>query len=266
MINFFSMALHFKPTQRIQQKMLARQTISIHKTFLNKITEYDSALGAELHVENQQQNMALSIPRSDRYGATIRVGFTGKNSLLYMEALMNQVLNAGKMQIDGISYRVSLDPQQNEIWQKIATWGDLAAPSEQHIIKVHFATPMAINHERKNGRQVANILPIPQLVFRSLYRRWQSLGGPKLPEDFLEWLDDYGCVISRHHIQSVAFYDGPRTQKGVVGPVTYTCLDGVSPYSNAIMSLVRLGFFTGVGYQTTRGMGCIRPLESSTHA
>ena len=266
MMTFISMALHFKPMQFIQHKILANQAKSVHGTFLNKITAYNRALGEELHTEHQQHNMSLSIPRSDRHSATVRVSFFGKNSLSYLEALMNQLLNSGTVKIDNVPYRVSLDPQQNQIWQKVSTWTDLTAPSNQRIIQVHFATPMSINHERKNGRQVASILPIPQLVFRSLYRRWQSLDGPELPKDFLEWLDDYGCVISRHHIQSVCFYDGPRTQKGFVGPVTYTCLDGDSPYSNVIVNLIRLGFFTGVGYQTTRGMGCIRPLERHDYA
>jgi CRISPR-associated endoribonuclease Cas6 len=116
-----------------------------------------------------------------------------------------------------------------------------------------------------------SLFPAPLDVFSGLSRRWQSLEGPALPDGLEHFLQVGGCVVSRYGLRSVEFRTSERTQIGFTGWVIYRVAyrspqtspnDNEATHIAALNALGRLAFFTGVGYQTARGMGATKVMVS----
>ncbi len=69
-------------------------------------------------------------------------------------------------------------------------------------------------------------------------------------------------MVSRHKLRTVQFRTKERTQIGFVGQVVYECRKKEVECVAALNSLAQLAHFTGVGYQTARGMGAVQVVTS----
>lgn len=115
------------------------------------------------------------------------------------------------------------------------------------------------------------MLPLPQMVFSGLARRWVDIAPPELAEviqkERLEqYLQEDGVIIvdydlKAHHVQFTT-----HEQRGFIGSCTYQLrgrrelANGESPLTlpQQIYLLAQLAFYSGVGYKTAMGLGQTR--------
>jgi CRISPR/Cas system endoribonuclease Cas6 (RAMP superfamily) len=70
-------------------------------------------------------------------------------------------------------------------------------------------------------------------------------------------------VVANYRLRTVEFRTQERTQIGFVGWAVYECRKLEAAHVSALNALARLAFFTGVGYQTARGMGAVKTTLSN---
>jgi CRISPR-associated endoribonuclease Cas6 len=173
---------------------------------------------------------------------------------ILVEALMQQhTLQLGRAAVTVRNVAISGTP-----WSGVASWADLLQEPPQSAMRFEFVTSTAIMKQDDQGRRFSALLPDPQDIFRGLACRWRRLGGPPLPDNLDDFLQTGGCVIAFHRLHTVEFQTSERTQIGFVGTVSYQCRKPDPVYVTTLNALARLAFFTGVGYQTARGMGLTR--------
>lgn len=104
--------------------------------------------------------------------------------------------------------------------------------------------------------------PDARILFSSLRKRWVKLGGADAGDAFDDW-------VSRHveqesaNIRNQVVYIKPRPVTGFIGQVTYRVYGTDLRWLAYLHLLADLTFWTGVGYQTTRGMGQTRRIPPS---
>lgn len=101
------------------------------------------------------------------------------------------------------------------------------------------------------------LFPTPIDLFSGLKKRWELLGGPSLPDRLINYIEGGGCLVSRYDLQTIESLLQERTQIGFVGSLVIETSPAESDCASALVMLGKLAFFTGLGYQTARGMGCV---------
>lgn len=141
-------------------------------------------------------------------------------------------------------------------WSGRSSYGELiarrvtAGANNGPRVTLLFSSPTAF---RSAGMQVP--LPTPELVFGSLVDRWNAFSNVA----FLSEMREFGervVAMSRYRLESRAVSNkGGSVTIGAVGQATYTAL-GSDRYWLAVMqALADFALFSGVGVQTTIGMG-----------
>lgn len=156
-------------------------------------------------------------------------------------------------------------------WTGNSSYRDLCAENtdkQARKITLHFATPTTFHSK---GIDVP--LPMPSLVFRSLLDRWNAFAPESLSTDILNFAEQY-VAVTRYRTET-AMPGGKQRSKhaGFIGDVTFTILNdnpslakhdpdlerllahAHNEYSRLIITLTEFAFFSGVGRQTTTGMG-----------
>jgi CRISPR-associated endoribonuclease Cas6 len=142
-------------------------------------------------------------------------------------------------------------------WTGVATAKDLwatnmAGPQRRGRVRLSFLSPTAFSR----GRSSTTLLPIGQLVFRSLIKTWNENTVPTI-DDALE-AELLGVIQEEaHEIHSVSplrFQD--HKLKGFVGSCEYSCGRKSSEDARRLLHLLSdFAFFAGVGLKRTMGMG-----------
>ncbi|GHV37304.1 hypothetical protein FACS1894187_13690 [Synergistales bacterium] len=124
------------------------------------------------------------------------------------------------------------------------------SPSETGL---HFVSPTGF---KRNNRQF--FLPLPELVFGSLLRKWRILVNPDA------W-PEIETVFSEVEIQSyrteshAVKLKNDRIQRGFCGKTEYSFRNLTEPQRSALSALATFAFFSGIGYKTSQGMGEVLP-------
>jgi CRISPR-associated endoribonuclease Cas6 len=109
---------------------------------------------------------------------------------------------------------------------------------------------------KRDDRQF--FLPLPELVFGSLLRKYRLLVHPDFyPE--LETIFPQIRVHSYNIANHAAQLRNNRILSGFCGETAYSFENLSDAESDALLVLAILGFFAGVGYKTTQGMGEVLP-------
>lgn len=125
------------------------------------------------------------------------------------------------------------------------------APPRQ--VTLSFASPVAF---KSGGMQMP--LPLPGLVFGSLVDRWNSFSPVRLSPD-LRRFGEEAMAISRYRLHSrPVAQKGGAVRIGGVGRITYTALRQDRYWQGVMALLADFALYSGVGVQTTTGMGQTR--------
>lgn len=126
-----------------------------------------------------------------------------------------------------------------------------------NTLSLKFLTPTTF----RVGRGREQPIPLPRLVFGSLLRTWNAF-APKSLDIALERLDSI-MIFSNWKGETCRVEAGNFCTVGFIGTFRYRMLDP-SPELRRILGLLAdFAFYAGVGWQTTHGLGQVRPASSS---
>jgi CRISPR-associated endoribonuclease Cas6 len=206
--------------------------------------------------------LSIALEEISHRDAKLRVNFMDESGQAYILSLMQAIYEQPNLRLGDVNCIVSgvghLVDRVIPSCCKLQTWNDLVNGSSKHCMFFNFMTPTAFNKCDEDGNRFTWLFPTTVELFTGLARRWRSLSGPSLPNSLEEYIFGGGCLVSSHELKTVKFNTKERTQIGFIGRVTYECRKNDPANINALNSLTRMSFFTGVGYQTARGMGAVR--------
>lgn len=135
------------------------------------------------------------------------------------------------------------------------------ALSRSVTLDFHSPTAFSLGRDKDTGEYRIRSQPDARTLFSTLRKRWSALGGIEPGDDFDAWV---GNQVEAEFVQS-------RTQKvivenrpvtGFVGQARYRVHGAKLDWLPLLHLLADLTFWTGVGYQTTRGMGQVRRIKA----
>jgi CRISPR-associated endoribonuclease Cas6 len=101
--------------------------------------------------------------------------------------------------------------------------------------------------------------PDPRTVFSALRKRWVSLGGFDAGDEFDAWVGK-SVEAAVQRVQMRRVWVEQHWVQGFMGTVRFEVYGAELRWLPYVYLLADLAFWTGVGYQTTRGMGQVRPI------
>jgi CRISPR-associated endoribonuclease Cas6 len=120
------------------------------------------------------------------------------------------------------------------------------------LLTLQFLTPTTF----RVGRYEQSF-PLPRWVFGSLLRTWNAFAPERLdiaPEEMETWV-----VLSNWKGETRRVELGGFRTVGFIGKFTYRIVDPSPERSRIIKLLTEFAFYSGVGWQTTHGLGQVRP-------
>lgn len=125
-------------------------------------------------------------------------------------------------------------------------------------IRLAFVSPtvFSLGHDKATGQYRYGSLPDVRLLFSTLRKRAALVGLPAESGDFDAWMAE--CArLTPLELEIVRVQVERRGIAGFVGEVQVDL--GTDPARRAYAhTLADLAFYTGCGYQTTRGLGQVR--------
>lgn len=239
----------------------------------------DSPLAQKLHDENTHKPYAISLLKGGKRGADGALNFGDGDhadwrfNLLCdsaFEALLRRYLlnrELPHVRIGAVTFAV-VDAFASGISHPDSGFTTITAlyerwncPSEtlSREITLDFQSPTAFNlgtdHETKERRFVST--PDARVIFSALRKRWLKLGGTAPDDVFDEWVGhQLFAEPLRLRTHKVIVERTPVV--GFAGKVRFRLRGSETRWLPFLHLLADLSFWTGVGYQTTRGMGQMR--------
>lgn len=244
---------------------------AIYAGVLGQIDRRDPALAQQLHAWNGPVPLTCSsLLRARRQGRDIHVGPGDEYELRItgLAAPVSQLLHTLLLDDPQTDWPIHKHPFQlqqvtcdpaGHPWAGIADYQQLAAvhllatDNPSNRVTLRFDSPTSF---KSGGMQVP--IPTPDLVFGSLVNRWNTFSPIPLSDEMREF--SRTCVaVSRYELRTIPLPQKNRSFRiGAVGQVTYTALAGDRYWHGAMQMLADFALFSGVGVQTTNGMGQVR--------
>jgi CRISPR-associated endoribonuclease Cas6 len=244
---------------------------AIHACFLQMVRRLDPDVGLQLHGADRQKPFTTSplqgpfevrghrlLLKHDReYWLRVTSLEAGLSELLLrLEDQPPQFLNL--LEATFAVLNVSSDAHVHA-WARRSSYEELqvpkvaSEPNPRPKVGMAFASPTAF---RSQGQTV--LLPLPRLVFSSLWERWQRYAPVPLETALLETLVT-DVDIARYKLQTQMMDFGSYRQLGFVGECEFFVRKCVSEEVMwGLQVLVDFALFAGVGYKTTMGLGQAR--------
>ena len=239
------------------ERLTVADGVHAHSAIMHTLSNMNPEAGRKLHDIARHKPMSIAILNGTDHDARLQLTFMADEGLEYVNLLMNGFSARSHLQIGETICKIAGVDLGNSKLAAISTWADLLSGPHGYYLEFRFRTPTAISKTDNDGKRFFSLFPVPLDVFSGLARRWESLHGPSLPGDLQDFIHKGGCVVTKHRLRTTSFHTSRRTQIGFIGSVTYTFLEKIPSYVAAINALARLAAFTGIGYQTARGMGAV---------
>lgn len=186
---------------------------------------------------------------------------------VFLRSLQRQTLPVLRLGEIELGITAAIGAPGSHPWAGYTTVAELAALDQTTLNQrdawtLEFASPVAIRWgELRNGNRRTLEFPTPRMAIAGLRTRWDRLTGDKWGRDFEEWVEHSIAVGRVWSWRSEALRFQGNTYSGGLGRLEYHLLDYDHP-ANAIHfeRLLRLAFYTGIGYKTTHGLGQVRLL------
>jgi CRISPR-associated endoribonuclease Cas6 len=132
----------------------------------------------------------------------------------------------------------------------------LAKAAPQFRVALRFASPTTFR-----SQAMSQPVPLPAWVFGSLLDRWNSFSPIQLADETRRYAAE--CIALSHYAlrtRAVPLKE-KIVQMGCLGLARYHLLNRDKFWANMINLLAAYSFYSGVGYQTTIGLGQTRPVD-----
>ncbi len=231
----------------------------------------DPALGPAIHDLNGPKPLTCSgilNGRERREGMAIEpetnyfVRITGLTATV-SQALVAALLEAPPTHwpLDGHAFALAAVTCDHEAdpWTGQTSYETLAAAQllqPDHLprnVTLRFVTPTTFT---SNNMTVP--VPMPSLVFGSLVERWNSFSPVTLSPEMRRFGEEM-VALSRYRLESKTVMQKNKGLRiGAVGEATYAALGGDRYWLGVMQMLADFANYSGVGAQTTTGMGQVR--------
>jgi CRISPR-associated endoribonuclease Cas6 len=271
----YSLVVNLLPCEPIQPGYLEGR--HLHALFLSMVNAVAPDLATHLHGEGRDKAFALS-PLQTRPPSealqTIhsrpipagtpcwwRIGLLnedlfGQLTRLWLNLNPRRAWHLGAANLEIAS--VLATPQSPQPWASSQTYSELLerASSEERHLSLRLCTPTCF---RQNDYDTA--LPTAELVFGSLWKRWQKYSPVAIPWELTELVRKqvFPC---RFDVETRRVADQRSKFIGCVGTVTYEILGQVtSEQIRQLNALTDFALYAGIGRKTTMGMGMARRIH-----
>jgi len=254
-----------------------------HAAFYAAVDAVDPALATQIH--NAQNRKAFSLsplygywqnPQDGRIQVNtgqpgwLRLGLLDEELFgVFMQHILFSGITGGaaSIRLGRIPFTITeaLGSPGSHPWVGYTSWAALAAlDTTPDRWVVEFLSPTAIRWgEADNKARRVELFPTPRLAIASLRTLWDRTTGDHWGRDFEEWVERNLAVGRVWHWQTEPFRYQKQTYIGGVGKLEYRVLDGRNRANVAHFNrLLHLGFYAGVGYKTTHGLGQMRVVRS----
>jgi hypothetical protein len=268
-------------------------TQMIHQWFNNFIMRFDSALQSEISQDNVERVFTVSPFHSPRYGYPSWIRITSIDSRLnqllteHLPELCNNHLeldNGQKIQVTQVHLPETLPPflknAANIDRFNPLTWIGHSNPTQlistimqmplSYKLKLFFHTPTSLRTHSPSAYIKNNLLPLPQQIFETYIRRWQTLTSSVPIIALSEFLGEY-TRLGQYSLRTYNV-DGWRwgNVTGFTGYADYVFAGNrylptelARDRDHLIRTcyiLASLAFFVGTGQLTSFGMGQTLPI------
>lgn len=211
---------------------------AIHALCLRWFNNTSPELAERLH---KQENlpMALGLKYCSPKKMLLNISLLQKELLAPLLWGMSADLG-GEIVLAGIPCRLSN-------WVEIiqgTSFEKLVQIPTQNFIELAFLTPTSF----KQGKNIQPF-PLPELVFNSLWRRWNIFAPEKLQFPPIEW----NGVVSAYELKTYAMKMEGGAEIGAEGTIRYRFTD--SEQAKIATILAQFACFAGIGRKTAMGMG-----------
>jgi len=254
---FVAMLLTLHPENEAPPLTVA-DGVYAHAALMQALSAIDAEAGRQLHEMRRHKHLTVAFVEGDQTFSNLRLTFMAEDGVAYVNLLVNALATNPVLRLGKNCWRIVGIELAPSTWSGVQTWADLLAEPFGPYLHITFVTPTAFMKQDGDGCRFTALYPDPVTLFSGLIHRWQALTGPSLPEGLLPFLQAGKCLISSYHLQTQKFQTAERTQLGFCGWAAYEYASLASEYLAPLNALARLAVFTGVGYQTARGMGAVR--------
>ena len=246
-----------------------------HAAFLDLVRRADPALSAALHAGSERRPFTVSpfwlaeAPPHARahpkeQGGWLRVSLLQPDLFAGLRGLFLTARTDLDLRLGGQLFRPTellLTPESSE-WAGHASYGTLLTESRlSRVIELRFATPTSFSLGQRDWGRRMELLPRAELVFDSLWRKWNAFAPTALGTAVVEAAREQVVLADLEgSVREVRFPRAP--QRGFVGRCSYE-IKGTLPESllRELNALADFAFYAGVGYKTTMGLGQTRRLR-----
>jgi len=255
-----------------------------HAAFYAAVDAVDPALATQIHDAQNRKAFSLSPlygywqnPQDGRIQVNtgqpgwLRLGLLDEELFgVFMQHILFSGITGGaaSIRLGRIPFTITeaLGSPGSHPWVGYTSWAALAAlDTTPDRWVVEFLSPTAIRWgEADNKARRVELFPTPRLAIASLRTLWDRTTGDHWGRDFEEWVERNLAVGRVWHWQTEPFRYQKQTYIGGVGKLEYRVLDGRNRANVAHFNrLLHLGFYAGVGYKTTHGLGQMRLLQAT---
>ncbi len=238
----------------------------------------DLPLAEKLHDQNMQKPYTISLLSGDKRGRDGALHFTEGDSAYWrftllqeaaFEALLRRYLlsrslphvRIGHVEFEvadafasGASHPESGHTSVSDLQSK---W-DCPPDSLPSHLELDFRSPtvFSLGTDHDSGERRWCAMPNAPILFSALRKKWISLGGAAPGDEFDQWIRQY-VEVEPLHLQTRTVVGERRPITGFVGHVRFR-VRADKEWLSLLHLLTDLTFWTGAGYQTTRGMGRVQ--------
>lgn len=269
----YSLIINLTPVSSISTNYLSGR--HLHALFLSLVSAVDQELGNHLHYSQSDKAFSLSPLQIDnpkhgsgqlqwKHKTSIPKGtpcwwrisllddeLFGKLTQLWLNLNSSHSWHLGSAKLNIASIQGT--PNPNQPWANSCLYPELyeQASETETTFKFTFATPAAF----RQGKQDTT-LPTPELVFNSLWRRWNKYSGIEFSN-----LPIKNIFPSFFNLQTVITSDSRSKFIGCVGEISYRLFGEVDPlHIKQFNALADFALYSGIGRKNTMGFGMTRRL------
>lgn len=247
-----------------------------HALLLRLIAAADPALAAALHHTETAKPFTCTtlvggtrLPEPDsrlfRPDEPAWLRFTGLDTAVSAHLLRLAQSPPPEVELDGRAFQVqaaTVDPAEHG-WAGQTSYEELGAPyllahrRPDYRLRLEFAAPTTF---RSQGRSQPT--PLPGWVFGSLLDRWNQFSPIRAAQEMRRFAEE--CVVlNKYRLRTRAIpFKNQVVQMGCVGWGEYICLNRDRYWASMLNMMADYAFYSGVGYQTTVGLGQVRRAAS----
>lgn len=235
--------------------------VGVHGWWFGCWRSFRPSVAERLHRPNQPAPFTLSGIMGLAAGKPIAAGESGWLRITSLDEELDDCLPdwlaalPERAEIQGQTWQLKVRASAHD-WAGRATYTELQAqlldfnpPSRW---QVELASPTAFN-----GKKAQFPYPLPELMVRSWWERWNAFAPIALSEEYVQAArEDLATGGYRLHTQTLN--EGPRRVTGCVGMAWWRAVDMPPELRAGLNLLCAYAFYCGTGYHTTQGMGMTR--------